>query len=69
MEETRKRIDFVVTGDDFIDCLNGLRTVLGIFDSDDKFIKRTVSAFALSVGLAPNTDFNLTPPSESQVKS
>lgn len=69
MEETRKRIDFVVTGDDYIDCLNGLRTVLGIFDSDEKFIKRTVSSLALSVGIAPNTDFNLTQPTASQVKS
>jgi hypothetical protein len=52
MEECRKGIDFVITGDDFIDCLNGLRSVIGIFDSDDKFIKRVVSSLALSVGLA-----------------
>lgn len=59
MENPRSTIEFVITGNDFIDCLNGFMTVSEFFKRDEKFVKRTVAAFAVSVGLAINTDFNL----------
>jgi hypothetical protein len=70
MEQTRIGVEFISVGNDFMDCIIGLNTVLGAFEKlTDIEKKRIVASISLAVGIAPNTDFNLTQPAASQVKS